>query len=177
MHRGQRLCNPRGCLRVLDGVAQVVEHVALDVEVRLEVGVGQYLLDPVMEPVGLHELVVEVERDCETIGYSALGKAECPENSQIGGFDPKRIPVFEADLAEWGDLRDREIALRGLGRRRSGRIVVSVDFREGSGTNLPGSVDLIAHIAAYQGGYVGVGQRVWDVGVGNVILSSAQVHM
>ena len=99
MHLGQRVIDPLGRVGVLNFVAQIIEHVVLDVEVRLEIRVGQHLLDPFMEPMGLHELVVEIEGDREPVGNGALREAESAQLRDVGGLDSERGPVLEAHIA------------------------------------------------------------------------------
>ena len=115
VHRGQRVDNPLRALRVLDVIAQVIEHVVLHIEVCLEVGVGQHGLDVVIEAVCFHELVIEVERHCEPVGDRSLRKAQRSQYSHVGRLYPERLPVPEAHIAEGCDLCDRQIALRPLG--------------------------------------------------------------
>ena len=127
MHGGQRVEDPLGRVRVLDVVAQVVEQVVLDVEVRLETLVGQHLLDPVMEPVGPHELVVEMEWDGKSVGHGAFREIEGSQYGDVGRLDPERGPVLEANLIKRSNLRNREVLLRRLWLR-PGRLVVGIDF-------------------------------------------------
>ena len=68
VHRGQRRGHPLGRRRGLDGFAQLLELGLLGVEVRLKIGVGQHLVDVVIEPAVGHELVVEIERHREPVG-------------------------------------------------------------------------------------------------------------
>ena len=103
MHLGQRVGYPLGRVGVLDVVAQIVEHVVLDGEIRLEVRVGEHLLDPVIEPVGLHELVIEVERDREPVGHRTGGESQSPQLGDIGCLDPESGPFLEADVAQCSD--------------------------------------------------------------------------
>ena len=68
VHLLQRRDHPVRRRRLLDLLAQLFELVLLDLEVRLKLLVGQHLFYVVIQFVGLHELVVEVERHREPVG-------------------------------------------------------------------------------------------------------------
>ena len=178
MHRGQRVDDPLGRVGVLDGVAQVLEVVLLLLEVRLEVPVGQHLIYVVVEPVGLHELVVEVERDREAVRHRAIREAQRPQYREVRRLDPEGVPVVETDVAQGGDRRDREIPLGRLGLGRPRRRIVGVHFRlRRRADRICAILHLIADVAADEIGDVGVGESIADVGVGNAVLHGAQVDV
>ena len=112
MHLLQGLGHPLWRVGVFDGVAQLLELFLLDIEVRLEPWVGEHGFDAGGEPVLLHEPVIEGERHREPVGDGAVWKPQRSQHSHIRGLDAERGPVLEADLAEGGDLRDREVPFR-----------------------------------------------------------------
>ena len=178
MHLGQRVDDPLGRLRVFYVVTQVVQHVVLDIEIRLEGRGGQHLLDPVMEPVGLHELVVEIEWDREPVGHRPRSESQSPQLRDVGCLDPERGPVPEAHIAQRCDRSDREVPLRRLGLRRPRRLVVLVDLVGGGGSQVPALVGhFVADEAAEEGRNVGMLERVADVGVGDAVLHGAHVDV
>ena len=140
VHALERFDDPLGRLPFLDLLAQLLELVLLGVEVRLEVRVGQHLLDVVVEAVVLHELVVEVERHREPVGHGPVREAQRPQNGHVRRLDPERGPVAEPDVAQGGDLGDREVPLRRLGLRRARSDVVGIDLRGRGGAQGPSAV-------------------------------------
>ena len=178
VHRGQRVDDPLGRVRVLDVVAQIVEHVILSFEVRLEILVGQHGFDAGIEIVGLHELVIEIERDREPVGHGPHRKPQRPQHGHVGRLDAERGPIFEADLAEGGDRRDREVALRCLFSGGPGRGVVGIDLCAGSRTDVPSGLGhRIAYVAADEIVDLVLVEGAADEGVGNAVLNGAQVDM
>ena len=85
-----------------------------------KVGVGQHLFDILVELVGFHELVVEVERHREPVGDGARREAQRSQDRYIRCFDPERVPVLEADVAERSDAGDGEVTFGCLGLGGSG---------------------------------------------------------
>ena len=128
MHLGQGVDDPLGRGRVLDSVAQIVEHIVLDLEVRLEVGVSQHGSNAGIEIVGLHELVVEIKRYRKPVGNRSKWKAQRPQHGYVGRLNAERLPVIETDLTEGLDLGDREVALRRLGLDGPRRLVVRIEY-------------------------------------------------
>ena len=178
VHGGQGVDDPLGCLRILDVVAQIIEHVILDLEVRLEVFVCQHGSNAGIEVVGFHELVVEIEWDRESVGDGPRRKTLRPQHGHVGCLDPERSPVFEADLAEGRDRRDREVSLGGLFPGGPGSRVVGIDFGAGGRTDVPsGRGHLIADVAVDQSIDSVVVEGAADEGVGNAVLNGAQVDM
>ena len=106
IHLGQRRDYPLGRLGILNVLAQLFEFGFLGVEVRLEIEVRQHGFDASVKAVVLHELVIEIERDGEPAGDRPLQKIERPQHGHVRRLDAERVPVIEADVAEWGDLSD-----------------------------------------------------------------------
>ena len=88
-----------GALRILDVVAQIIEHVILGFEVRLEIFVGQHVFQcRVIEIVGLHELVVEIERESRARrGRSLSGNPSVRSTATLAALTPNAFQFIKAD--------------------------------------------------------------------------------
>ena len=178
VHLFEGLDDPVGRGRLLDLLAQLLEFLLLLAVVRLEVRVGQHLGHIVVQVVGLHEFVVEVERHREPLGHGPLGQIELAELGRVGRLDPERVPVVECHICERRDLRDRQIPPRSLLRCRPSRGVMVVHLLLGGGAQ---GVSVRGHgvvdVLAYQSLQVLVLEDVADEGVGHVVLDGAQVDV
>ena len=178
MHRGQRGLYPVRRLRLLDLFAQLLELVHLGVVVGLEVGVGQHLLDIVVELFVLHELVVEVERHGEPVRDGPRREPQRPQHGYVGRLDTKGVPVVEADLAEWGDRGHREVSLRRLGFCGPGGGVVCVHLRLGGCSDrISGVGHCVMNVAADEVADGLVVQSLANEGVGQAVLQRSQVDV
>ena len=172
MHRGEGVDDPLRARCVLDGVPQVVQPLVPDVEVGPELGVGKDRLnrldelrpglqgefvllrvapfaeDGLFTEGAAHDLVVEKEGRSRIRREPSPTEIPASQHGEVGRFDSERPPVLEADLAQWGDFGDREIAFRRLGLGRAGRFVVILDLVDGGGTKIPACCrDFVAHEA------------------------------
>ena len=203
MHGSQGVDDPLRALRILDGIAEVIKHLVLDIEVRLELrmrqdrldGVNELCIGPQRELVlfgalafaedGLlaqggvrHELIVKIEGDGKPGGDRPFRKSQRAQDSQVGRLDPERLPVRKADLTEGRDGLDREIPLRRLGIWRPGGLVVRLDFGGTGRVQVPAVLGyFIADIAADEVRDCRHIEGVTDVGVGNAVLDRAQVDV
>ena len=203
VHGGQRVDHPLRTFGFLDHFPEVIQHLILDLEVRLESGMNQDRLDGVNQLRAggqresvlfgalaftehllrgqggvVHELVVEVERDGEPLGHRARGKAQRPQHGHIGRLDPERAPVVEVDIAERGDLRDREVAFGDLRAGGPGRGVVRIHLCQRRRPQFVAvRCHLVAHVAVDQRVDRILPERVLDVRVGHAVLHRAQVDM
>ena len=178
VQRCDRRDDPFWRLCVLDVIAQFLERIHLCIEARLEIFISQHGLDAGIEIIGLHELVVEVERYRKPVGHGPRWKAQCSQHGHISRLNAERLPVIEADLTEGLDLGDREVALRRLGLGGPRRLVVSINFCGRGGADcVSGLGHFVPDVAADERRDGGIVNGVSNEGVGHTILNGAQVDM
>ena len=178
VHHGQRVDHPLRRGRVFDRLAQNLERILLNVEIRPKIRVGQHCLDAIVESVCLHELVVKIERYRKPVRNRPNWKAERPQHGHVGRLDPERLPVIEADLTEGLDRREREVPLRRVGPSRPGRREVGINFRGGGGSyRIFGRGHFVPDVAANETVDVGPVKSVPDEGIGHLVLDGTQVDV
>ena len=185
VHVPDGLKHPVRHVHVLDVPPERPEHIPLDTQVRLEFRVSEHGPDTLMEPVVLHELVVETERDGETARDRTWAESQFGELRHIGGLDPEGILVVEADFTERSDFSNRQIPLWYLRLRGPRILVMCLDLLLGGG---PDAVfDAAAVTAASQHFEPDVSteqvpgvefiQNPAHVGVWDAVLHGPQVHV
>ena len=203
MHGGQSVSDEFRRRCILDCVAQVVQHLLLDVGVGLEVGVRQHLRHRGGERgsgrkddllfirrflltqdglIGdrrlLHELVVEVEGNREPRGRRTVGQRQIGQLGHVGRLDAEGSPVVEADVRQRGYFGDRQVMLQGLDALGTPAFVVVVHFLFGCGANgVTVRGDRVIDVAIQQGGDGVLFQHVADEGIGEAVLDGAQVDV
>ena len=170
--------HPRRHRRVLDGFAQLLQPRLLRREVGAELRIREQLADGVIEAVGLHELVVEVERHRIAGGDRAGGQAERGEGRDVGGLHAVGLPVVEPDLGQRCDRLDRQVTLGHLRGGRTGRRVVRLDLalrRRADREARRGH--RVLHVTADEHRDGGILERVAHERVGYAVLHGAEVDV
>ena len=98
VHGLQRVDHPLGHRALLNLLAQRLELLFLLIVIAPEILVGQHLGDIVIEPVGLHELVIEIERHRIPDRHSPHRQTQLGEFRHIGRLDTKNIPIIKRDI-------------------------------------------------------------------------------
>ena len=199
----QRRDDPVRGRGVLDGLAQVVQHLLLDIGIGLEVRVGQHrrhrlgqggfrrkgdfllIRGLLLAQDGflaqgrlLHELVVKVEGDGEPDGGRAVGQSQLGQLGHIGRLDTEGGPVSEAHIVQRGDRLFRQVALEGLRVLGTQAFEMLVHVRLGGCANrVAVGSDGVIDVVVEQCGDGFLCQRVSNEGIGQVVLDGAQIDV
>ena len=178
MHGLQSIHHPRGHRSILDVVSEVAQAIFAEIDVIDEGRVVDHDFNFFIEVIVLHEFVVEIKRNSESIRNGPFGKTKRTHRRDIGAFCTKSGGHLKADVIQRQDFGDAQIAHRNLRFRRAECLVPFVDLIQTRFSDvvrfcLNPVIDVIAQKACDRINCEWIG----DVSVGDVVLNGPQIHV